>query len=90
MAEDLTRYAAVFGRAATIDGTPVQGIFDQPYTRLFDGIASSEPSYRLPTAQAVDATAAQGSVLDLDGETYRVRSVQADGTGMTTLLLELQ
>lgn len=76
---------AEFASLATLDGAAVQGIFDNAYTEAF-GMASRAPMFTLPTASAASAT--QASVLVVDGTTYRVTSVQPDGTGVTVLMLE--
>jgi hypothetical protein len=80
---------AEFASTATLNGVAVVGILDQPYAQVLDGIATSEPMFTLPTAQATSA--AQGQTLVVSGITYRVRSVQGDGTGttgVTMLVLE--
>lgn len=86
-AEDLSPFfsAAEFGSAATLDGVAVTGIFDSAYVDVL-GIASRSPMFTLPTANTTATT--QASVLVAAGITYRVTSVQPDGTGVTTLLLE--
>lgn len=86
-AEDLSPFfnAAEFGQAATLDGAAVTGIFDNAYTEAF-GMASRAPMFTLQSSQAASAT--QASVLVVGATTYRVTSVQPDGTGVTTLLLE--
>jgi hypothetical protein len=77
---------AEFANSATLDGASVSGIFDNAYTDIM-GIASRVPMFTLPTASASAAT--QASVLITGGGvTYRVTSVQPDGTGVTTLMLE--
>jgi hypothetical protein len=86
-AEDLTHFfnVAELATAATLDGATVNGIFENPYTEVF-GMATCQPMYMLRTTSAASAT--QASVLVLGGVTYRVTSVQPDGTGVTTLFLE--
>lgn len=86
-AEDLSPFfnTAELATAATLDGAAVTGIFDNAYTEAF-GMASRDPMFTLPSASAASAT--QASVLVHGGVSYRVTSVQPDGTGMTTLLLE--
>ena len=91
LAEDLAAYfdtTSWFAQSATLDGVTVAGIFDSPYLQAFDGIASAAPSFTLPSTSAASATSA--SVLVLAGTSYRVRSVQPDGTGISTLVLERQ
>ena len=86
-AEDLTPFfnVAELATAATLDGAPVNGIFDNAYAETF-GMATRQPMFTLPTASAAAATPA--SVMVVGGVTYRVTSVQPDGTGVTTLILE--
>jgi hypothetical protein len=85
--EDLAPFLADFGQVATLDGVEVRVIFDRAYVDMM-GIASTAPRAGLPTADASAAT--QASVLEIGGATYRVVSVEPDGTGWTTLILELQ
>ena len=73
---------------ATLDGQPLRVIFEREYVRAFDGIGSSGPAATVPSASVSAATTA--SMLAVAGNTYRVRSAQPDGTGITLLLLELQ
>lgn len=86
--EDLSVYFTDFGVAATLDGQAVRGVFDNGYMQALGGMASAEPSFMLRSADA--STATQASLLVVAGTTYRVRSLQPDGTGVTTLLLERQ
>lgn len=86
--EDFTAYLADFGQAATLDGVAVLVIFDNAYREMFDGVGTRSPMAGLPTSDAAAAT--QASVLVSGGKTYRVTSVQPDGTGWSTLMLELQ
>lgn len=87
-AEDLSVFfdLAGHGTAATVGGLAVVGIFDNGYAQAFDAVALSGPRLTLPTAAAPAATA--GTAVVVAGTTYRVASVQPDGTGVTTLLLE--
>lgn len=87
MVEDMSAFfnAAEFATPAALDGVNVLGIFDQPYLQVLDGVASTEPTFTLPAEQA--AAARQGSWLVVAGRTYRVRSVQPDGTGGATVLI---
>lgn len=90
LVEDLSVFFATadFAVAATLDGVGVQGLFDNAYLQAFDGIATSGTTFTLPTAHAAGANSA--SVLVVAGTTYRVRSVQPDGSGVSVLLLERQ
>ena len=71
-----------------LDGVSVAGIFESEYMQAFDGMAGSATTYRLASTSAASATTA--SVLVVGAASYRVRSVQPDGTGITVLLLERQ
>lgn len=73
---------------AVLDGLPVDVIFEREYLQAFDGIASTGPAATAPSTALSAATTA--SLLVVAGNTYRVRSIQADGTGISLLLLELQ
>lgn len=74
---------------AVLDNVRVAGIFDNGYASAADGMASRDPTFMLPTARA--ARVRQGSTLRIvDGSTYRVTNMEPDGTGVTTLQLELQ
>lgn len=86
--EDLAVYFTDLGVPATMDGQAVRGIFDNGYMQALGGMASAEPSFTLPSADAAAAT--QASVLVVAGVTYRVRNPQPDGTGITVLPLERQ
>jgi hypothetical protein len=88
-AEDLAPFfdTAGFAQAVTLAGEPVLGIFDAAYADAFDAIALRGPRLTLPTAAAGAATG--GTTCVVGGVSYRVTSVQPDGTGVTTLLLEL-
>ena len=91
LAESLSAFFNVAEHATqgVLDNVPVLGIHDNGYTQLMGGMASLEPTYTLASAAA--ARAGQASILRIvDGPTYRVRSVQPDGTGITTLVLERQ
>mgnify|MGYP001403029669 CR=1 FL=1 len=85
--ENLAPFFSDFASAATLDGASVSGIFDNQYIDTL-GIASRQPMFTLPTADAAAATTS--SVLVVEGVTYRVRSIEPDGTGVTMLMLERQ
>lgn len=86
-AEDLSAFFRVseFATTVTLDGASVDGIFDNGYIDVL-GLASRAPMF---TLQSVDAAAVStASTLVVNGTTYRVTSVQPDGTGVTVLTLE--
>jgi len=92
MFQDLLLFfsAAEFATPATLDGVAVLGIFDRPYAEAsfgaFGAAAASQPTYTLPTDQAVSPA---GKVLVVSGiGTFLVAEVRPDGTGITVLILE--
>jgi len=86
-AESLDVFTADFGVAATLNGAAVRAIVDNGYVEIM-GLASRNPTGTLTTAEA--GSAVQGAAFVVGATTYRVTSVQHDGTGMTTLGLEMQ
>lgn len=87
MVEDLSVFFSDFATTATLDGAAVDVIFDNGYADPF-GVATKQPQAMLQSTIAAAAT--QASVLVVAGVTYRVRSIEPDGTGVTTLTLERQ
>lgn len=87
-AEDLSVFMniAEFAETATLDDVVVHGLFDGAYTQAFDGMAATASAFTLASADCVDVTNA--STLERGDASYRVRSVQPDGTGITLLILE--
>lgn len=87
-AEDLAPFfnVADFADAATLDGVSVSGIFDSGYEEAY-GMTTHEARFTM-AASATTAAATTASVLVVRSTTYRVRSVQNDGIGVTVLLLE--
>lgn len=91
-AEDLSPFFATadFATQAVLGGQAVQGVFDNGYALSdggFSGMASSRPTFTLPT-QLVPSPAV-GAVLVVGGEEYAVAEHQPDGTGVSLLILEL-
>lgn len=88
-AEDLRAFVSPtdFGIEAVIDGSvAVPGIFDNGYFEPLEGIVSTQPRFVLTSADAASLT--QSSQLAIGNVVYRVRAIEPDGTGMTTLRLE--
>ena len=89
--EDLSAFfsTAEFATAATLNGVAVSGIFDAPLALGVVGeygMASTQPSITLPTAQVpVDPV---GTSVVVGGSTYLVAAHEPDGTGISRLLLE--
>jgi hypothetical protein len=66
------------------------GIVDQSYVAVGDvPVSSSSPQIIARTCDLPVAGVAVGSVLAANGETYLVRALRPDGSGMTDLELEL-
>lgn len=73
---------------AAFGGTVVPVIFDNGYAQGLGGmVETSQPSCQL--ASTVAATLVQGSALTINAVAYQVKEVHPDGTGITTLVLEL-
>lgn len=82
----LTAYYAPIG--SSDPPVLVVGIFDRAYAEPIAGIAEdSGPVFSCATAAIPNA--AHGDELVINGTTYTVRGVQPDGTGVTTLALEV-
>lgn len=84
---------AVFKRLsnadATLDGVPVQGMFEKAYALGevgASGMASSQPIFTLATS-AVPANPV-GTALVVNSVTYTVAAHEPDGTGVSLLYLE--
>jgi len=86
-----------FGTAATYtpsggSAATVNGIFDNDFVEVDTGgsvsFAQQQATFMCRTADV--SAAAEGDSLVIGGETYIIRIVQPDGTGMTNLILELQ
>ena len=78
------------GVGDTLDGQPVEGIFDAAYVSTSDGIgmASSRPAYLLPATAAPAAPEGMLLVVAKSGEHFTVATQEPDGTGLTVLVLE--
>ena len=84
LAEDLTPFFADFGDDGTLAGQPVRVIFDEPAELQL------EQRLRVPQAQIRTSqvpSAYQGASLVIPQGTFQVRDVEADGTGLSLLLL---
>jgi hypothetical protein len=78
-----------FAVSATLNGVSVTGIFDNEYFEpLGNDVQGASPIFTLPTSSA--SSAAHGQSLVIGATTYKVRGVEPDGTGVTTLRLEKQ
>jgi hypothetical protein len=85
-----------FGQSATFTHstttTTIYGIFDNEYVEVDLGgqvnFASVQPKFLVRTADV--STAVEDDTIVTGGVTYKIKVVQPDGTGMTTLILEKQ
>jgi len=90
--EDFTPFIASteFASSATLNGVTVAGIFDRAYEMAgagVPGLASSVPTFSLPTANVPSSPV--GKSLVIGSTSYTVAEHHPDGTGWSTLLLEL-
>lgn len=78
-------YTPAGGSAST-----VAGIFDRDYSLVSVGsglgVGSNDPRFVCRTSDV--SSAAHGDALVVNAVSYTVRSVEDDGTGITTLVLE--
>ncbi len=85
--EDLTAFFDTDGFAvsATVGGGTVVGIFDHAYVEA-QGVAGEVPVFLCASSSV--SSVAVGDALTVNGQAYAVRAKQADGTGLTRLILE--
>lgn len=81
--ENMDPFFADYGIAATVNGVSVIGIFDKAYQERFGVVSGSAPALVVPST--VNAT--EGNVVVVSGNSYKVASVEPDGTGLTVLVL---
>ena len=92
MAEDLTPFFAEsdFATQAALGGAAVLGIFTEPYAVGSVGglgMATGKPTFELASSD-VPANPV-GQTLQIGAVSYMVADAQPDGTGVTTLVLEV-
>lgn len=85
MNESFSSFLADFGVTATVGGVSVKGVFENGFADVF-GMDSAKPSL-MCTSSDISA-AARGTAVMVATISYTVASVEADGTGMTKLMLE--
>lgn len=90
---DATRLAmlrAVGGVTATGPRSTLVGVFDRAYIGVGGDVPvdSVAPQFLARSSDIESAGISDGSTLHIEGRTYVVRSLQPDGTGMTSLVLE--
>ena len=78
--------ATEFGTEVQIGSADVLGLLERGYHEVA-GIATTDPTF---TCAAADAdSVVEGTTQLVDGsDTYTIRSVQPDGTGLAVLLLQ--
>lgn len=84
--EDTTAFFADFSVPATLGAATFAVIFDASYIDAL-GISTNQPAAVCKSADVAACT--QGTPITINGTAYTVREVKPDGTGLTTLLLEL-
>jgi hypothetical protein len=81
-----------FGQDIELSDKTIKGIFDSPHNPLSVGgemqFSVQETFIMVETSDV--SSIAHGSTLTIDSRSYVVTDVQPDGTGMSTLMLELQ
>lgn len=76
-----------FGETVTVAGTSGVGIFDNASRVVLDGmVATAGPT--LTIRQSGFPTVLRDAAVAVRGVNYTVRDVEADGTGIATLMLE--
>lgn len=86
--EDISAFFADFGQATTVAGQAVTAIFDNAYALSGVGIGMAASLPRLTCASADLPASPVGSAVVIGADTYTVAEHHADGTGISTLLLE--
>lgn len=87
--EDLSVFLADFGQSVTLNGATVTVIFDRNYAvaDIGAGVSSTAPALTLKTSDVPASPVGKAAVVS--GTNYTVAEHQADGTGMSVLLLEV-
>jgi hypothetical protein len=89
-AEDFAVFFADFGVSATPNsGAAVTVIFDRAHIQAMGGEISGTGPIALAVSADVAAFVPHTTTLSIAGNTYTLRDMQPDGTGMTLLVLEL-
>lgn len=89
MTEDLDAFfdSAEFATDATLNSVPIKVIFDNAYEEGL-GVAGTTP---ICTGKQSDFTAAiEGTAMVIGGVSYKVQTVQPDGTGLVQVILDRQ
>jgi hypothetical protein len=76
-----------FAITATVNGSSVNGIFGDEFV-LVDFVESKKPVFSCKLSDV--SSVAHGDTAVTSSDTYKVRGIQPDGTGMVKLILERQ
>jgi hypothetical protein len=88
-ATGLAMLQAVGGICVSAPRSTFTGLFEADFTQVGElPVDSSAPRLTARTSDVRAGAIAIGTALIIEGDTYIVRSVQDDRTGMTVLLLE--
>lgn len=67
-------------------GAVITAVYDNPYTALVDGQVEVSGSERILYCSSGDVTSLGiGSALTIGGKSYKVISIESDGTGLTII-----
>ena len=84
--EDRLAILQVLGEDCTVGTSTIRALFENDYARVAGVYESSNPILSCRSIDIVNVT--RGTSVLAGGQTYRVRSIEPDGTGMTVLQLE--
>lgn len=88
--EDFAPYFIDFGVNALIGAATVRVIFDRAFIASMNGqVDATEPMCVIKSSDVTAQALVFGSAITISGIAYKVRGIQPDGTGITTLMLEL-
>jgi len=76
-----------FATAADINGSTVNGILGNEFVQV-DYVESKAPAFECAAADVVGV--AHGDTVTISSDSYKVRGIQPDGTGLVKLIMELQ
>lgn len=78
---------ADWAKPALLNGLAISVIFDESYMQQFNMVEDANPFARAKTVDVAASLAVHGSLLVVDGRSFKVREFQPDGNGITTLQL---
>lgn len=88
MVEDLTAYFADFGVDGTLGAAPVRVIFDTPTEQMLGGVGMAAGVPQVQIASGAVPADFYGLQLSIPQGNFTVQQHQADGTGLSLLLLQ--